>query len=258
MSNKAITAVWSADITPPTRKLVMLFMADSMNEATGRLNPSIEAVARACGISADMARRHLHDLIQIGLIDVVGNPYGGAPGATRNYRLNLPSTTGMDATPCTDATPGTHAGDALHPCSRPLAPMQETTGTHASQTRRNQKEPEINQKVRREKRATPIECPPDVDRQVWADWSALRKAKRAPITGTVINGARSEAAKAGMTLNDFLMEWCHRGSQGLKAEWITGSKQLASNAAKPARPSRHSGFEKIDYREGINDDGSFS
>lgn len=116
MSNKAITAVWSADITPPTRKLVMLFMADSMNEATGRLNPSIEAVARACGISADMARRHLHDLIQIGLIDVVGNPYGGAPGATRNYRLNLPSTTGMDATPCTDATPGTHAGDDWHPC----------------------------------------------------------------------------------------------------------------------------------------------
>ena len=38
--------------------------------------------------------------------------------------------------------------------------------------------------------ATPLLCPPDVDAQVWADWLALRKAKKAPVTATVLKGAQ--------------------------------------------------------------------
>jgi uncharacterized protein YdaU (DUF1376 family) len=64
----------------------------------------------------------------------------------------------------------------------------------------------------------------DVPSQIVDDWKALRKAKKAPITKTVIEGAISEAAKAGMSLTDFLAEWCSRGSQGLKAEWLTSPK----------------------------------
>jgi uncharacterized protein YdaU (DUF1376 family) len=84
------------------------------------------------------------------------------------------------------------------------------------------------QKSRRERAG-----PPDVDPQVWGDWTALRKQKRAPVTATVVAGARDEAAKAGMTLDAFLREWCTRGSQGLKAEWLrvngshVGRKQSA-------------------------------
>ena len=37
------------------------------------------------------------------------------------------------------------------------------------------------------------ECPPDVSAQVWADWLALRKQKRAPVTATVVEGAIEEA-----------------------------------------------------------------
>jgi hypothetical protein len=36
----------------------------------------------------------------------------------------------------------------------------------------------------------------------------------------VVNGAVSEAAKAGMSLEEFLQVWCRRGSQGLEAEWL--------------------------------------
>jgi hypothetical protein len=49
---------------------------------------------------------------------------------------------------------------------------------------------------------------------------ALRKSKRAGVTQTTVDGAKAEAEKAGMTLNAFLREWCFRGSQGLKAEWL--------------------------------------
>ena len=68
--------------------------------------------------------------------------------------------------------------------------------------------------------ATSVACPPDVSQQIWDDWVALRKSKKAPITQTVFDGALAEANKLGWTLERFLAEWCTRGSQGLKAEWI--------------------------------------
>jgi hypothetical protein len=48
----------------------------------------------------------------------------------------------------------------------------------------------------------------------------LRKTKKASVTETVLKGARSEANKIGWSLEQFLVEWCTRGSQGLKAEWL--------------------------------------
>ena len=76
-----------------------------------------------------------------------------------------------------------------------------------------------NHKPKRES-ATSVACPPDVSQQIWDDWVALRKSKKAPITQTVFDGALAEANKLGWTLEKFLAEWCTRGSQGLKAEWI--------------------------------------
>ena len=71
-----------------------------------------------------------------------------------------------------------------------------------------------------QKKATVVACPPDVSEQVWNDWLQLRKAKKASVTETVLKGARSEASKIGWSLEQFLIEWCTRGSQGLKAEWL--------------------------------------
>jgi uncharacterized protein YdaU (DUF1376 family) len=76
-----------------------------------------------------------------------------------------------------------------------------------------------NHKPKREI-ATVVACPPDVDQQIWDDWKQLRKAKNAPVTETVVNSARKEAAKANMAFSDFLSVWCARGSQGLQADWL--------------------------------------
>jgi uncharacterized protein YdaU (DUF1376 family) len=76
-----------------------------------------------------------------------------------------------------------------------------------------------NHKPKRES-ATVVACPSDVGEQVWQDWLLLRKAKKASVTETVVKGARSEANKLGWPLEKFLAEWCTRGSQGLKAEWV--------------------------------------
>lgn len=76
------------------------------------------------------------------------------------------------------------------------------------------------EKEARKRGAAPPDQPPDVAMQVWSDWLALRKAKKAPVTQTVVDNATAEAAKAGMTLEAFLRVWCARGSQGLQAEWL--------------------------------------
>jgi len=83
----------------------------------------------------------------------------------------------------------------------------------------NQQPITTNHKPKRES-ATVVACPLDVRDQVWDDWVALRKSKKAPITKTVVEGARKEAFKLNWPLDKFLVEWCTRGSQGLKAEWI--------------------------------------
>jgi len=82
--------------------------------------------------------------------------------------------------------------------------------------------PDSKEKTAPRKRVTtPVTAKPDdIDPQTWADWLNLRKAKRAPVTTTVVDEARRECAKAGMTLENFLRVWCRRGSQGLEAAWL--------------------------------------
>ena len=80
------------------------------------------------------------------------------------------------------------------------------------------------EKEGKKKRTSAPSCPPDVDEVVWNDWKQLRKSKRATVSETVVEQARKEAAKAQMSLSQFLKEWCLRGSQGLKAEWLTNNQ----------------------------------
>ena len=89
------------------------------------------------------------------------------------------------------------------------------------------------------RRAEPVPKPDDVTEQVWDDWQQLRKAKRAPVTDTVVEGARAEAAKAGMTLEAFLQLWCIRGSQGLQAEWLKPSELPQGKRLPAANTHKH-------------------
>jgi len=81
-------------------------------------------------------------------------------------------------------------------------------------------------------RATIVACPPDVDQQIWDDWKQLRKAKKAPVTETVVSSARKEASKANMSFSDFLSVWCARGSQGLQADWLKPEEKNLSKTGQ--------------------------
>jgi len=85
-----------------------------------------------------------------------------------------------------------------------------------------------SQPVPAKQKAEAIAKPDDVEQQTWADWCQLRKAKKATVSSTVIDGARDEAGKAGMSLEAFLKVWCLRGSQGLEASWLKPEERKQS------------------------------
>lgn len=66
--------------------------------------------------------------------------------------------------------------------------------------------------------------PEGVDAQVWEDYAALRKAKRAPVTTTVVAGIAREAKAAGMTLEAALRTCVERGWQSFRADWVAKSR----------------------------------
>jgi Helix-turn-helix domain len=74
-----------------------------------------------------------------------------------------------------------------------------------------------------------IDCPAGVEKQVWDDFAAFRKAKRAPLSQTALDGIIREAGKIGWTLNDALSECVTRGWQGFKADWIKDRKNGTTN-----------------------------
>lgn len=132
--------------------------------------------------------------------------------------------------------------------------------TDVQPTNNQEPEPEPYSSLRSEKekprkRSSPpsVAKPADVTEQTWADWLSLRKAKKAPVTETVLDGAMSEAEKAGMELEQFLRVWCARGSQGLQAEWLKPSEKARGRAP----PRVYHDLSGMDYTKGVTDDGRF-
>ena len=87
--------------------------------------------------------------------------------------------------------------------------------------------------------------PTGVSDQVWADFLAHRKTKKAAVTNTVIAQIVKQAELADWTLEKALQEMCVRGWTGFNAEWVNKSNGGQS------RPHSKEDFDKIDYGTGI-------
>jgi len=84
-------------------------------------------------------------------------------------------------------------------------------------------QPIINHKsltINQELKNKPVGTPDGVSDDVWSDFVALRKVKKAKITQTALKGLDREARKAQISLEDALRICCERGWAGFKADWI--------------------------------------
>lgn len=135
MSIKTMAAVWERFPGGGSELLALLALAD-WSDDDGRCYPSVAAIAKKTRLSKSQAQRVVHGLIDSGVVLVEGNEAGGAPGATRRYRILVDQLTGRTnatrrgrtgATGSTNATGRMNAADGSHPCG-------ETGSTHATQT----------------------------------------------------------------------------------------------------------------------------
>ena len=119
----------------------------------------------------------------------------------------------------------------------------------------NNQEP--NKNTRATSRATPAKQKNDqvekivalgADRQHAADWLAVRKAKRAPLTDTAITSLGREANKAGITFAEGVRLCAERGWQALKAEWLERDKQSKHD------PHRDRSYDLQHYQTPTNPD----
>lgn len=232
MSVRVMSLVWDNFTVGGSEKLVMLAMADWCNDTGASLHPSHDAVAKKCCISRSQAQRIIKSLTENGWISVVGNPFGGAPGTTKNYRINiekLRETDSASATPNKSVTGSAHATGSADATGsthavRGVAPMRQRGSTHATQTTI---EPPIEPPIlntTREKSAK-FDAASDlknrgVDQVIASDWLQLRKLKKSAVTQTAILGIEREAMKAGFTLQDALRTCCERGWAGFNAGWV--------------------------------------
>lgn len=149
MSVRVLSKVWDGFPGGGSDLLAMLALAD-WSDDLGHCWPSIAAVSHKTRLSRSQAQRVLHGLIDTGHLTVVANENGGAPGATRQYRINLDSLTGrMGATGSANATGRTDAQEGSHG-------RTETGRTHATQT---VIDPSLTVREGAQKRTTIPSCP---------------------------------------------------------------------------------------------------
>lgn len=122
---------------------------------------------------------------------------------------------------------------------------------------RTTKEPPRNPKEPSGKPTTAPGLLDDIEPQVVADYLQVRKAKKAgPLTATAVAGLRREAAKAGITCTDAMKACCEFGWQGFNATWY--AQRVGASASTPTKTAgKHAGFQTLNYREGVSEDGTF-
>ena len=268
MSVKALSIVFDARISPPTNKLLAAVMADWCDDRGGSLFPSMARIAERVGISRSQAQRIVHGFVEQGLLSVVSNAAGGKPGMAPHYRLHLEriaaltdtgganATGRMDATGSTGATGGTGAREGSHGCARGVASMRDTGRTDATLTTI---EPSVNHHVpvKARKRADADDSwvlPNWIPQDTWRDFEQMRRSMRKPMTpaaSRLIVRKLEELRDDGDDPQRVL-------EQSIQNSWVGVFQLKGQRGIATSRPSRHSGFDRLDYSKGVGDDGSLN
>ena len=239
MSIRVMDLVWRNFPGGGSDLLAMLALADWCNDDGGSLHPSIAAVARRIRKSESQARRSVRKLMTNDWVIVVGNQFGGAPGTTRQYRLNvekLNQTPSVYATPRVSETPRTDARDGSHGC-------ETTAGMDATLTVKKQPSGTVKKKSARIEIDLPAWLPADA----WANWDTQRKAMNAkgwtPMAMKKSIDTLTRLHEGGHDVVAVISNAIEKGWTGLYAPRQETVKQQTAG-------SRHGGFDQRSYGEG--------
>jgi hypothetical protein len=247
MSTVVMSACWPLQM-PPTPKAVLISLADNANDH-GNCWPSLTAIAvRTCfgrtAVIDAIKWLEAHGAVRADRSDRYRTSYVVTPAKYRQPELVRQANQSASRTSADGGELVRLADDEVR---------QPDDEVRQADTNRQEPSRTVNKSNRKKAPATAVACPDGVNPQTWADWLALRKAKRAPVTETVLKEARAEAAKAGLTLDRFLEIWGFRGSQGLQADWLKPHERATSPPGN-GRPNAAADFRGKTYTGTLIDD----
>lgn len=184
-------------------------------------------LARLCGTSASAFALLLDSLISDGKITREGNTISNHRAMLEIENVMAKSKVARDKAEARWTKKQTKSIDASC-CGNAVAMLANSQESDISSLRsdilRNSADHDENPKPEKPSRKPAIARPENVPEGLWNDFVAHRKAKRAPITQTVLDGFAREARTAGVTLQDAIRLSVERNWQGFKAEWMNDRK----------------------------------
>lgn len=236
MSIEAMQWAFNQDIKPSSVKFVLVSLGDNAQH-DGLAWPSIAALCAKTGQDRKTVISALNRLEEGGFLSDSGKRTGGT-GQIKVYRFNFDrnNSTENGTVPKTEQYRNSRQRVPKNTDNSAVFPSNSTeNGTRNPQ---EPKEPKGNpQEALAPSAPTPIWKPLEslvaagVDKKTASDWLTLRKAKKAPVTETVLDMAMAEAVKAKITLPEALKICCSRGWAGFKAEWIIKDEQGKAQGA---------------------------
>ena len=252
MSVALMTLAWKSSY-PSGKKMVLLALCDNANDQ-GECFPSVSMLVEKCSMSERSVFNHIADLEKDGAIK-------------RNNRAGRSTVYQIDpckfCTPECSLTPATVAGvQALTPANSaplPLQPLHPTPATIAPTPATvapiTIKEPSINQIPNtKDKAQAPIVLPDWLPVETWSAFMETRKKKKSANTTFAVSLILKDLTKfhtAGHDVEDIL-------NKSIKGGWtdVYEPKTAFQTKGSTGQKVYHS-LEKMNYSQGVSDDGSF-
>lgn len=224
MSTIIMSACWPLQGMTPAQKSVLISLADNASDE-GVCWPSVSTIAMRTCLSERSVQNAIKWLISAGVL-VVQERSGRSTVYTLTPAAYAPPQelrgANNNTTPANnDVTPAAFA-------PTPAAAAPRTVNNHQGTV----KEPSTTPAARVESYSVADLVAFDVDDQVAAEFLALRKRKRAPLTPLALEGIKREACKADLTLGEALRKCVERGWQSFEAAWVARDA-LSTTAGKP-------------------------
>ena len=218
----------SLEVGNPTRKLVLIKLADQANDK-GECYPSYSTIAKAAECSKRSAMTHVEQLEKDGFLIIQRRKVKDNQNLSNVHILTLDKAQQPSENSALGGeTVALGGGENISP-----KPVNNNQSMNQS----------MNQEgVTRKTRTTKSLHADDlnallnlgVEKQLAQDWLQTRKEKRAgSLTPTVVAGLQREAAKAGLTVPQAVQVAAERGWGRFMASYLTNEAQGFSGSLKP-------------------------
>ena len=214
MSMRLMVQAMNCKVGNPARKLVLLKLADNAND-DGICFPSYQYIADKCEMTRRSAISHIEYLIKMGLVSKKERK--NKDGSISNlYFLHLEQGSENFALGGENISLGSEnfalgGSENISPrTSHSLEPVNEPKKT----TQKSESEMLLERF--------------GITGQLAKDFITHRKAKKAPITETAMNGFLREANKVRLSVAESVAISIERNWQGFKATWYLKDKELQS------------------------------